>query len=196
MHVATPRRRTSYHHGDLKRALLQAARVQVAAAGPETFTLREAARRAGVNHRAVYRHFADRESLLAAVALDGYRELLDRARDAMDGVRSGQARLIAFGRAYITFALEQPGAFRTMFGPRLNEEGRFPDLEAPAIEAFALLEKELTHLGERGARDGAIALWSMAHGLASLMLTRRVRVPPEKIGKYVERLLKMALEKG
>lgn len=194
--MATPRRRGSYHHGDLKRALLAAARVQIAAVGPETFTLREAARKAGVNHRAVYRHFADRESLLAAVALEGYRELVDRARTAMDGVRGGQARLMAFGRAYVSFALEQPGAFRTMFGPRLNEEGRFPELEVPAAEAFGLLEKELAHLGERAARDGAIGLWSMAHGLASLMLTRRVRVPPEKVGKYVERLLKMALERG
>jgi hypothetical protein len=80
-----------------------------------------------------------------------------------------------------------------MFGPRLNEEGRFPELEAPAAEAFGMLETELAPLGDRAARDGAIALWSMAHGLASLMLTRRVRVPPDKVGKYVERLLKMAL---
>jgi hypothetical protein len=111
------------------------------------------------------------------------------------GVSPRAARLVAFGRAYVTFALDQPGAFRAMFGPRLNEEGRFPELEVPAAEAFALLLGELSHLDDRAARDGAVAMWSLAHGLASLMLTRRVRVPEEKVAKYVDRLVRMAVER-
>jgi AcrR family transcriptional regulator len=192
-------KRTTYHHGDLRRALVDAAVAIIGTAGAQGFTLRETARRVGVNHRAAYRHFADKTALLAAVAEQGYRELVATAQRELDrhvGPRAAgaEARLLAVGRAYVAFALERPAYFGVMFGPRLNEEGRFPSLESPIEEAYRLLVAEIQRGVDDGSfrrcneRDTANALWAAMHGLASLVLTRRVRVKPELLGAYCDRI--------
>jgi AcrR family transcriptional regulator len=193
-----PARRRTYHHGDLRRALVEAAKAIVAEEGAEAFTLREAARRVGVNHRAVYRHFADKDALLAALAEEGFQTLVAEARAAIARERGGEARLLAMGRAYVAFAAQHPAFFRVMFGPRLNEDGRFPSLEVPIGEAFTLLETEIAAAREeRGAsvnnpkqrRDDAIALWAAMHGLALLVLMGRVRVKRPLLPAYCDRVL-------
>jgi AcrR family transcriptional regulator len=195
--MSAPRRRT-YHHGDLRRALVDAAKAIVAEQGAEAFTLREAARRVGVNHRAVYRHFADKDAVLAALAEEGFQTLVAEARAAIERERNGDARLLAMGRAYVAFAATHPAFFRVMFGPRLNEDGRFPSLEVPIGEAFTLLETEIAAAREeRGTpartleerRDDAIALWAAMHGLALLLLMRRVRVKRPLLASYCDRVL-------
>ena len=165
----------------------------------EAFTLREAARRVGVNHRAVYRHFADKDSVLAALAEEGFQTLIAEARAAIGRERTGEARLLALGRAYVAFAATHPAFFRVMFGPRLNEDGRFPSLEVPIGEAFTLLETEIAGArAERGAppaanpeqrRDDGIAFWAAMHGLALLLLMRRVRVKRHLLPTYCDRVL-------
>jgi len=187
--------RATYHHGDLRRALIEAAVALIAEQGPEAFTLREAARRVGVNHRAVYRHFADKSALLAAVAEQGYRELLTRMERAQERAPDIEAELHALGRAYVKFALERPADYRVMFGPRLNEDGRFPALEAEVQRAYA----HIAELVARGVREGVLApssevavvttLWSALHGFASLALMRRVHVSGAEVPRYTDRVL-------
>ena len=105
MLLARMRPRKPYHHGHLEETLLETAIQLIGEVGPAGFTLREVARRAGVSHNAPYRHFADREKLLAAVAAQGFRELTQAMRDATQGQAEPLDRLKVAGLAYIEFAL-------------------------------------------------------------------------------------------
>jgi AcrR family transcriptional regulator len=164
MNIAT---RSTYHHGNLGPALIAAARELLNEDGPGAVSLREAARRVGVSATATYRHFNDKDHLLAAVAAEGYRDFAQKLREADYSALSGM------GNAYIEFALEHPGLFRLMFGPLLRDRERYPDLGAAADDAFAaLLEGARRFVGERveDAESVAYAAWSFAHGLARLVL--------------------------
>jgi AcrR family transcriptional regulator len=138
--------RDTYHHGDLRNALVKAAVELVEGSSPEELTLREVSRRVGVNHRAAYRHFKDKTALLAAVAEDGYRELLAAMEGSLTALPSkakSADRLMALAVAYVTFAIDQPARYRIMFGRRLNEDGRFNELEDLVARAYGLLAGEL-----------------------------------------------------
>src|SRR6201984_2405102 len=104
-----------YHHGHLREALLQAAIRLIAEVGPAGFTLREVARRAGVSHNAPYRHFRDRDELLASVAAQGYRELAKAMTDAAARQTDALDALREAGLAYVSFALRRPEHFTVMF---------------------------------------------------------------------------------
>jgi AcrR family transcriptional regulator len=161
--------RSTYHHGNLGPALIAAARQLLDASGPGAVSLREAARRVGVSATATYRHFNDKDHLLAAVAAEGYREFAERLRAA----EAGEDGFSAVGVAYIEFALEHPGLFRLMFGPLLREREQYPDLGAAADSAFeALLQGAKRSVSGRNedAESIAYAAWSFAHGLARLVL--------------------------
>ena len=161
--------RSTYHHGNLGPALIAAARDLLDASGPGAVSLREAARRVGVSATATYRHFTDKDHLLAAVAAEGYREFTGRLREAEEG-SDGFSSL---GVAYIEFAMAHPGLFRLMFGPLLRERDRYPDLGAAADGAFAaLLDGARKFVGGRSedVESVAYAAWSFAHGLARLVL--------------------------
>ncbi|MCA9675193.1 MAG: TetR/AcrR family transcriptional regulator, partial [Myxococcales bacterium] len=194
--------RATYHHGDLRRALVDAAVVIIADRGAEAFTLREAARRLGVNHRAAYRHFADKSSLLAAVAEQGFAALIagTRAEIAAAGASDPEERLLAMARAYVAFADQHPAHFRVMFGPRLNEAADQP-LEAPIAEAYALLEAEIRAAiaraagdpGDDDVTDALVAFWAVVHGLASLVLMKRVRVRRDQLPAWIDRVTRLAV---
>ncbi len=187
----------AYHHGDLRRALLDATKAIVEDTGPELFTLREAARRAGVNHRAAYRHFEDKSELLAAVAEEGYTGLEARVRERLAAVPENDtyARLVMLARSYVEFASENRGTYRVMAGPRLNGEGRFPGLEAAIGKNLKLVRAEIQRgmdLGNvpgKSSFDATLALWASVHGLSTLVIYRRVQVRPELVGSFTERLL-------
>ncbi len=187
----------AYHHGDLRRALIVATKAIVEESGAESFTLREAARRAGVNHRAAYRHFEDKSALLAAVAEEGFVELSSRIEAALAREPEGASsrRLMAIARAYVEFASQNRGAYRVMAGPRLNIEDRFPALEAAIGKNLALVRHEIEQGIARGKLrkvdplDTTLALWAATHGLSTLVLTRRVKVRPALVGELTERLL-------
>jgi AcrR family transcriptional regulator len=196
--------RATYHHGDLRRALIDAAVAIIGDRGAEAFTLREAARRLGVNHRAAYRHFADKTSLLAAVAEQGFAALVEltRAEIAEAGATDAEGRLLAMARAYVAWADRHPAHFRVMFGPRLNEDGP-PAFEAPMAEAYRLLEAEIRAVigapptiagpGDDPVTDALVAYWSVVHGLASLVLMKRVRVRREQLPAWIDRVVGRAL---
>lgn len=194
----TPPPRSSYHHGDLARELMQASLAILSEVGADGLSLREAARRAGVNHRAVYRHYEDKQALLAAIAESGYRELgsdLQAAVAAVPAAAHAGAReraravLLAIAEAYLRFARREPARFQLMFGPRLNEDGRFPGLEAAISGAVAVLARELKKAGPSLPpalrRDAGVTLWSTMHGLSSLMLARRIRLSEARTHSYV-----------
>ena len=156
-----------YHHGNLEAVLLRAAGKILEKEGVEALGLRELARRAGVSHSAPYRHFAEREALLAALAAEGFA-MLDAAQRAAGGLR-------AMGEAYVAFALEHPQRFRLMFGGRIPI-ARHACLREVATKTFDALAGALAaRLPEaRGAGDASIAAWALVHGLAQLVLGERI----------------------
>ena len=189
-------RRRRYHHGDLRNAMIAKALELVDEHGPEAVSLREVARRVGVNHRAAYRHFEDKRALTAAIAEQGYAALAGalEASWASTARRRPRARVLALLDAYLGFALESPARYRITFGRRVNEEGGFPALEALASRSFAVLLEALAALrGGRAsaeeARDAVFAVWSMAHGYLQLVWSRRIQVRPELQRRYFHDLV-------
>ncbi len=158
-----------YHHGDLRPALIAAAIALVEESGVGAVSLRETARRVGVSAPAIYRHFANKDSLLAAVAAEGFRDLGAALAAAS---RSERDPLSAMGMAYVRFALSRRGVFRLMFGPELAKRANFPELTSAADQAFQWLKGGVQARG-RAAQDShlaAIAPWALVHGLAQLFL--------------------------
>jgi AcrR family transcriptional regulator len=177
----TPTRAT-YHHGDLRRTLLEAALKLVAERGPEGFSLREAARGVGVSPAAAYRHFADKPELLAALAAEGHGRLAAAMEKASAKVEAPDARaraiatLITIGQAYVEFAVKNPSFFRVMFGSHLREAGYEPACAPSGRDAYGILSAALDELVAAGAmpqerRPGAeIPAWSVVHGFSTLLL--------------------------
>jgi AcrR family transcriptional regulator len=166
-----------YHHGDLRRALLQSAIELLAEGGPAGLTMRGAAQRAGVSPAAPYRHFTDKRAMLAAVAEEGFLSL-ERACVAAVAGRDVDA-VEAFWRrgvAYVTFAIENPAHYRVMFGPEIPDKSAYEGLYLAAIAAFEALRSALRACVSAGlfAEDQielrAMRAWSLVHGLASLFI--------------------------
>ncbi|MFD3530048.1 TetR/AcrR family transcriptional regulator [Streptomyces sp. NPDC058664] len=159
--------RSTYHHGDLRQAVLAAALDVITAEGPGALSLRDLARRAGVSHAAPAHHFKDRTGLLTALAAQGY-DLLAEALAAAPGLRERGVR-------YVRFAVEHPGHFQVMFQPELLRADD-PDLLAAKERASAGLREGVAELqGVPDARTAGIAAWSLAHGFATLLLTGNAR---------------------
>jgi AcrR family transcriptional regulator len=168
-------KRGTYHHGDLKRALTDAALVLVAEKGPKGFSLSEAARRAGVSVAAPYRHFADKAELLAAVAEQGFLQLHATLVAAGHGESEPHKRIVEMGRGYVRWALAHPDHYRVMFGGETVKR-EHPALLAAATRAFDdLLDAIAIGLESekrrgRDARQMAGPVWSLVHGIASLAI--------------------------
>jgi AcrR family transcriptional regulator len=160
--------RETYHHGDLRKALLDVAETLLDEGGPETVSLREAARRAGVSPTAAYRHFADKESMQAALAVRGFDAFAASLAEAAAG--DPDEPLSAMGQAYVRFAVTRPGRFRLMFGTAVAERERHPDLKA-AVERASVGFRGAVNSSE--SPDKVLAMlraWSMIHGLAQLVI--------------------------
>jgi len=187
--------RASYHHGDLRRTLLETALRLIAERGPEGFSLREAAREVSVSPAAAYRHFADKPALLAALAADGHGRLaseMEKAAARVSPSAPAPARavqtLAAIGRAYVEFAVKNPSFFRVMFGPAMLREGFVPSCGAAGRDAYQILGDTLDQLVASGAvaaarRPGAeVAVWSSVHGLATLLVDGGLPLSPRQRG--------------
>jgi len=183
-----PASRSTYRHGDLRNALIEAGVALAAAGGPGAVVLREATRRVGVSPNAAYRHFSDREDLLAAVSLRCLSLVateIMREQATAGAADDLGAQLDAIGRAYVHFALREPGLFRTAFAAHVDPEpGRGG--EDGGLGPFGLLLDVLDRAVEQGAmrperRPGAeVTAWASVHGLAVLLLDGPLRsVPPE-----------------
>src|ERR1700722_7055312 len=158
----------SYRHGNLPVALLAAAREILDENGLHAVGLRETARRVGVSATAAYRHFTNKEDLLASVAAQGFHELAAAMGDATRGANP----LIRGGLAYIEFANQNRGLFRLMFGPILAERSKYPALQAASAGVEAMLVRGVTDLDPRPLNDNqaAMAAWGLVHGLAHLIV--------------------------
>jgi AcrR family transcriptional regulator len=185
-----------YHHGDLRRALVEAAFELVKEKGPQGITLREAARRAGVTHAAPYRHFADKEALLAAVAEEGFARLHAEIARAFDGVDAAEL-LEVLGLTYVRFARQHPSQFRVMFGAEMGDKRRYPSLMQADQAVFDLLCSAIEVAQRAGvmapgnpARLGMVQ-WSMLHGVAALVVDgqmERAGVREEHLDDFTRRV--------
>ncbi len=162
--------KTPYHHGDLRDALLTAALDILEQSGDvATLSLRETARRAGVSAMAPYRHFADKDALIAGVATIGFQRFADALRVA-DTAADGHEALIAQGVAYVAFALENPALFRLMFGAGASSKAHGALAEA-CRTSFGLLTHGVAGVPSPGDQtDRVLAHWSLVHGFAMLAL--------------------------
>ena len=171
----------SYHHGDLREALVEAAAAQIEAGQP--LSLREAARRAGVSATAVYRHFPDKQALEGAVAWAGLARLGAAQHTAYDAAGGGAAGFNATGVAYVRFALAHPSLFRLIFRQPLGEAKM-----DSGDDAMTFLLANAAALAPSGvdARVFALQAWSVAHGLAMLMLDGAVPIDDALIARVVD----------
>ncbi|MER8187965.1 TetR/AcrR family transcriptional regulator [Kitasatospora sp. NPDC094015] len=182
----------AYHHGNLHEALVDAGLALARTGGPSAVVLRAVTREAGVSHNAAYRHFADHRALLAAVGARCREHLgaLMAARTAAvtdsDPAPRAWARLEAIGRAYVDFALTEPGWFRTAFSgaDEPAPAKAAPEHADPGTDPYLLLAERLDELVDVGAlsaerREGAeYAAWSAVHGLAALLVDGPLRDLP------------------
>ena len=182
-----------YHHGNLKEALLQAALGLIAEKGAAGFTFADAARMAGVSPAAPYRHFRDRDELLADVARRGFEHFAATLGQAWDDGRPEPfAAFERMGRAYLAFARAQPAYYAAMFESGLSLDAH-PDLLQWGERAFAVLRKASEALSARlpaGARPPALMMglhvWALIHGIASLFsrgdaARRKLPMTPEDL---------------
>ncbi|WP_424642342.1 TetR/AcrR family transcriptional regulator [Embleya sp. AB8] len=188
------RRPTGQHHGDLRNALLRAALDLVAERGPHGFTLAEASRRAGVSVAAPYKHFADREALLAELATRGYREQRDRFAVAVGAGPDPAAQLASFASAYVRFAAEEPALFDITFNAGLDKSG-FAELAAAGDEVAGLLLPIARRLAPDpdAAYDLLLRVAGAAHGLAVFLRQGLFGVGGEALPDTEDRAARTAL---
>jgi AcrR family transcriptional regulator len=167
-----------YHHGDLRRALLDAAVETIATDGVAALSLRALARRAGVSHAAPAHHFGDRTGLLTAIATEGYDGLAAATADAWAATGS----FLEVGVAYVRYAVSHPGHFEVMFRPDLVDPDD-PDLVRATAASAAMLYGPVGSVAqvdgdERARRIAGTAAWSLVHGIATLWLQGSLRGGP------------------
>ncbi len=179
-----------YHHGALREALIKATDEILAEGGLETFSLREAARRAGVSPAAPAHHFGSVQGLLTEVAVHGFREFVRFLREGAEaGGNTPQERLRGLGEGYVRFAIAYPGRFHLMFRKeRLFSED--PRLVEAGVQARHALEAGVrASLGDRADKEevekAVAGAWSMVHGFAHLTLDGAFGPPDRKVLKYI-----------
>ncbi len=201
------KRPDSYQHGDLRAALVQAGLKLLTEGGVPALSLRAAAQLAGVSHAAPYRHFRDKDALIAAIAEEGFRMLTARMRHEMEAAGPEPlTRLRACAWGYVSFARAHPGYFRTMFGGAIREDCavQIPSLSAAGQEAYGVLRDQIADGIQRGwLRRGevdelSLAAWSVVHGLSMLAIDGQLMstLPDDAAARAVTDRLIRLLEIG
>jgi len=185
-----PGDRRSYHHGNLKEALIEAARRFIAERGIGGFTLVDAARLVGVTPAALYRHFRGREALLEEVAGRGFADLAERLARALTARGTPLERFTRMGEAYLAFAEEEPGYYAAIFETRgLPAEPTGAESPPGRPSPFDLLVEALQAtfadgFGGVGPRFIALEVWALAHGIATLAAAGHLPRGPGFPDKY------------
>ncbi|MGQ2958814.1 MAG: TetR/AcrR family transcriptional regulator [Agrobacterium sp.] len=185
--------RQGYHHGDLRRALLEAAEIELAEKGPEGFTLRGCAKRAGVSHAAPAHHFGDVAGLLSALAAEGFERFLKTTSARMNAADPGdaRARLVAMGLGYIEFARANPALFSLMFSSRKADfqEDRLQRAATASFEQLVAGVGAVAGVDPLTTREGRrqlAATWAIVHGLAHLLLSQRMKFLQDQSSEELE----------
>jgi AcrR family transcriptional regulator len=192
----TTRRRRPYHHGNLRRALLDEAVSTIRHEGVDALTLREIGARVGVSRTALYRHFADKQALLAAVSTEGFRTLRQQLVAAWDDGGRGREAFEAMGAAYVRFAVANPSHYRVMFGGVVDPTACDGELAVEAEGAFTALVDALSELQRTGlvrSDDTTVMarfVWAVVHGVARLAIDGQLRAPGA-----VDQLTRYAIER-
>ena len=171
----------SYHHGDLKNALIQAGIEILSQEGVHALSLREVARKAGVSHAAPYAHFKDKQALVAAISTAGYEKLHDNVYDAVQHHQGEPLRqLVEAAWAYVEFALNDPDHFRITLSGVVEKEKDYPAFVEISHKSFRLVV-ELVEAGQRagilhaGPPDlVAVGVWGLVHGFVSLIMEDQI----------------------
>ena len=180
------KRADRYHHGDLRRALLEEALRTIQADGVDSLTLRSVGERLGVSRTALYRHFSDKPALLAAVGREGFRLLRLTLTDAWEQNGRGRAGFEAMGLAYVRFAVEHPSHYRVMFGGFIESCEKDAAFIDEAKSAFQVLVDALVDQQRAGivrADDPMLQarmVWSLVHGIAMLVIDGQLRGNDER----------------
>jgi AcrR family transcriptional regulator len=189
-----------YHHGDLRRALVQEAVRTIREKGIDALTLREAGRKLGVSRTALYRHFADKSTLLAAVAREGFQRFRDDLQQAWAVDEGSRRALDGMGVTYVRFAIRQPAHYRVMFGDYRHLCAKDPELQADAKAAFDVLVGALLSLQRSGQvrRDDPLLMaqyiWAVVHGIAMLAIDGQLG-PDPAASPDVDRILQFAIDR-
>jgi AcrR family transcriptional regulator len=180
------KRADHYHHGDLRRALLEEALRTIQTHGVAALTLRTVGERLGVSRTALYRHFSDKPALLAAVGREGFRLLRLTLTDAWEQNGRGRAGFEAMGLAYVRFAVEHPSHYRVMFGGFIESCAKDPAFIEEAKSAFQVLVDSLVEQQRDGLvrKDDPVLqsrmIWSLVHGIAMLVIDGQLRGSDER----------------
>lgn len=166
----------SYHHGDLKNALIQAGIKILAEEGIEGFSLRKVAREAGVTHSAPYAHFADKQALIAAISTDGYRKVYERINAVVEQFPDDPLRqFIETAWVYVSFGFDEPDHFKITFSGSVEREREYPALVEMTGKTFDALRQliircQQADLIDRGEPDlAAVTVWGFVHGFVHLI---------------------------
>ena len=171
----------SYHHGDLKNALIKAGVEILSSEGVEGLSLRKVAQRAGVSHNAPYSHFADKQSLIAAISTEGFKQLYQGLDAAISSYPDDPKRQLQKGaRAYVQFAINNTDTFKIMFSGVLEKEKEYPAFVKISHKTFERVVDVVHACQEAGllrsapAEIMAVAVWGQIHGIISLMLEGQI----------------------
>ena len=175
-----PKKKT-YHHGDLKNALIKAGVDILAKEGVSGLSLRKVASKAGVSHSAPYSHFADKQALIAAISTEGFRQLYERVSAVAEEFKTKPFRqLVEVAWAYIQFALDDRDRFKVMFSGILEKEREYPEFVAEAQRNFQLVKMIVEANQAAGVlRSGpsdlvALSAWGIIHGFVMLLLEGQI----------------------
>jgi AcrR family transcriptional regulator len=175
-----PKKKT-YHHGDLKNALIKAGVEILAKDGVSGLSLRKVAMKAGVSHAAPYAHFADKQALIAAISTEGFRQLYERVSEVAEEYQDQpEKQLVEAAWAYVQFAMDDPDRFKVMFSGVLEKEKEYPDFVTESQRNFQLV-KMIVEVNQASGRlrsgDSALvalSAWGIIHGFILLLLEGQI----------------------
>lgn len=194
------KRADRYHHGDLSRSLLQEALRTIEKDGVASLTLRTVGEKLGVSRTALYRHFADKSALLAAVATEGFRTLREQTQLAWDAQDGGRKGLEAMGSAYVRFAVAHPSHYRVMFGGYVRNAAPDSDLAREGAGAFQVLVNAIVSQQKDGQirGDNPLALaqyiWANVHGIAMLAIDGQLKQPVDDVIRFANERMRTGIE--
>jgi AcrR family transcriptional regulator len=174
-------KKKTYHHGDLKNALIEAGADILSREGVSALSLRKVAQKAGVSHAAPYAHFADKQALIAAISTAGYQKLYEQIAHAADRYRSEPLRrFVEASWAYVQFALDEPDQFKVTLSGMIEKEQDYPAFVETAKQTFGLVVEVVEQCQQAGilqpgASDlTAVSVWALIHGFVTLLLEHQI----------------------